>query len=363
MKILTVIGARPQFIKASSLSREIALIASVDEVIVHTGQHYDSNMSDVFFQELDIPKPTYSLGIGGGSHGSQTGEMLIKIEEVILKEKPDYLLVYGDTNSTLAGALASSKLNIPVIHIEAGLRSFNMRMPEEQNRILTDHISELLFTPTTTGFQNLLKEGIKENKIFNVGDIMYDGALFFAELAKKKSLKNIHPEISGKNYFLCTIHRAENTDDSTRLISIFDNLNKLAKSNTILLPLHPRTKKSLEAEGLLDSYKNINFIEPLGYLDMVLLESNASLIITDSGGVQKEAYFHGVPCLTLRDETEWTELIDNGWNQLVTDFEQLEKMVSYALKDDAKTNTELYGKGNTAHLIINYILSHYNGNL
>lgn len=363
MKILTVIGARPQFIKASSLSREIALIDSVDEVIVHTGQHYDSNMSDVFFQELDIPKPTYSLGIGGGSHGSQTGEMLIKIEEVILKEKPDYLLVYGDTNSTLAGALASSKLNIPVIHIEAGLRSFNMRMPEEQNRILTDHISELLFTPTTTGFQNLLKEGIKENKIFNVGDIMYDGALFFAELAKKKSLKNIHPEISGKNYFLCTIHRAENTDDSTRLISIFDNLNKLAKSNTILLPLHPRTKKSLEAEGLLDSYKNIHFIEPLGYLDMVLLESNASLIITDSGGVQKEAYFHGVPCLTLRDETEWTELLDNGWNQLVTDFEQLEKMVSVALNDDAKTNTELYGKGNTAHLIINHILSHYKGNL
>ena len=363
MKILTVIGARPQFIKASSLSREIALNESIHEIILHTGQHYDSNMSDVFFDELEIPKPTYSLGIGGGSHGHQTGEMLIKIEEVILKEKPDYLLVYGDTNSTLAGALAASKLNIPVIHIEAGLRSFNMRMPEEQNRILTDHISELLFTPTVTGVHNLLKEGINKNKVFNVGDIMYDGALFFAELAKKKSLNNIHSKIESKNYFLCTIHRAENTDDSTRLKSIFDNLNKLAESYTVLLPLHPRTKKSLETQGLLKSYKKIHFIEPLGYLDMVLLENNASLIITDSGGVQKEAYFHGVPCLTLRDETEWTELIDNGWNQLVTDFEQLGVMVSDALKDDIKTNTELYGKSNTAQLIIKQILKHYKGNL
>ncbi|ERI90757.1 UDP-N-acetylglucosamine 2-epimerase [Clostridiales bacterium oral taxon 876 str. F0540] len=311
MKILSVIGARPQFIKAAAVSN--ILRKEHTEILVHTGQHYDDNMSSVFFDELQIPKPNYSLGIGSGGHGMQTGSMLIKLEEIYIDEKPDLVLVYGDTNSTLAGALCASKLLIPVAHVEAGLRSFNMKMPEEQNRILTDHISSLLFVPTDAALENLRNEGI-DNNVFCVGDVMYDAVKNFTYLAKDKSHIVEELNLQENRYLLATIHRAENTNDIQRLRNIIIGLNKSEKS--IVLPLHPRTKKYIESYDI-NIGSNVKIIDPVGYLDMISLEMNAQKIVTDSGGVQKEAYFMGKPCITLRNETEWIETVNIGWNVLV----------------------------------------------
>ncbi len=311
MKILTILGARPQFIKAGSVSREIAKHKEIQEVIVHTGQHYDANMSDVFFEEMKIPKPHYFLGIGGKSHGAMTGQMIEKIEEVALKEQPDWIMVYGDTNSTLAGAIVASKLHIKLAHIEAGLRSFNMKMPEEVNRILTDRVSQILFCPTETAIQNLEKEGYHNfgSTIVNSGDVMQDGAIFYKDLAVKPK------EDIREDFVLCTVHRAENTDDYKRLRGIFESLEEIGKSKQIVLPLHPRTQKVLENNNY--QPKNITFIDPVGYLEMVWLIAHCSLVMTDSGGLQKEAFFFKKPCITLRDETEWVELVENKFNVLV----------------------------------------------
>ncbi|MBH8604128.1 non-hydrolyzing UDP-N-acetylglucosamine 2-epimerase [Thermoactinomyces sp. CICC 10522] len=312
MKILTVVGARPQFIKAAPVSR--AIRKQADEILVHTGQHYDKSMSDVFFSELHIPVPDYHLHVGSKSHGAQTGEMLSRIEEVILKEKPDCLLVYGDTNSTLAGALAASKLHVPVAHVEAGLRSFNKRMPEEINRILTDHVSEWLFCPTQTAVNHLATEGIRRG-VHLVGDVMLDAVQYNSRLANEKSgiLKELN--IKTGEYILITLHRAENTDDPARLSQIISALNELPLP--AVLPLHPRTKGKMAPMGLAITNPNVKLIEPVGYLDMLQLEVNAKKILTDSGGVQKEAFFAKVPCITMRDETEWTETVELGANLLV----------------------------------------------
>ncbi|MBD2297075.1 non-hydrolyzing UDP-N-acetylglucosamine 2-epimerase [Nostoc sp. FACHB-190] len=318
MKIITIVGARPQFIKAAAVSRKLQSHPSIQEVLVHTGQHYDENMSDVFFQELEIPKPNYHLGIGSSNHGAQTGRMLEAIEQVLQQESPDWVLVYGDTNSTLAGAIASVKLHIPVAHVEAGLRSFNRRMPEEINRVLTDHAADLLFAPTTAAVENLQHEGIAQEKIHLVGDVMYDAALDYAVKAEEKSLILQKLGLTAQNYILATIHRAENTDDSSRLQALFTGLAKVSQNIPVILPLHPRTRAALLREGLSENIsKSLRIIEPVGYLDMVMLEKNAKLITTDSGGVQKEAFFYRVPCVTLRAETEWVELVQLGWNRLL----------------------------------------------
>lgn len=311
VKIVTILGARPQFIKAAAVSS--VLSSSFDEVLVHTGQHYDPNMSAVFFEELNIPNPKYHLNVGSGSHGAMTGAMLTEIEKVLEIEEPDFVLVYGDTNSTIAGALAASKLHFPVIHVEAGLRSFNKAMPEEQNRILTDHLSKILFAPTQTAVQNLQHEGITEG-VHLVGDVMYDGILHFTKIAQEKSriLESLNLE-AGK-FLLCTIHRAENTDSLERLAAIVEGLNTCKE--WVVLPLHPRTLKCINDYGL-KLADTIQVINPVGYLDMVRLESSAKKIVTDSGGIQKEAFFLGIPCITLREETEWVETIENGWNVLV----------------------------------------------
>lgn len=313
MKVLTVVGARPQFIKAAVVSRAFREHRpDVREIIVHSGQHYDSNMSDVFFDELDIPRPNFSLGIGGGSHGQNTGRMIEKLEALMIEEKPDWVLVYGDTDSTLAGALAASKLHIPVAHVEAGLRSFNRRMPEEINRVLTDHVAEILFAPTEAGVRNLLDEGISEKKIKLIGDVMYDATLYYRKKARKPKLP-VELNFKGNDFVLCTIHRAENTDDPKRLKSILQGLGD--SGETIVLPMHPRTKAKI---ACLDTAvpANVWVIDPVGYLEMVWLEANCKLVATDSGGVQKEAYFFRKPCVTMRDETEWVELVEAGWNTL-----------------------------------------------
>ncbi len=320
MKIITIIGARPQFIKAAPFSEVFR--KENQEVLIHTGQHYDTNMSDVFFEELSIPRPDYNIGVGSGSHGQQTGRMLEKIEEIIISEKPDGVLVYGDTNSTLAGALAASKLHVPVFHVEAGLRSYNKLMPEEQNRVLTDHISDLLLCPTQTAVDNLLKEGITSG-VLNTGDIMYDAVLRNIEIAKKKyqdgrwtsELSTENPEFSidsEKGFYLATIHRAENTDDPQKLRCIFSVFERLDKP--VILPLHPRTRKLIEKYGI--KPYNILVVNPVGYLLMLYLTANAYMVVTDSGGLQKEAYFLRTPCTTLRDQTEWIETLDNKWNVL-----------------------------------------------
>lgn len=317
-KILTVAGARPQFIKIAAISKYLNNFGIL-EILVHTGQHYDANMSDVFFAELEIQAPEYNLGIGSGGHGEQTGRMLASIEEVLLKELPDLVLVYGDTNSTLAGALAAVKLHIPVAHIEAGLRSFNRRMPEEINRILTDHASDLLFAPSITALDNLNKEGIPESRVHFVGDVMYDIALLMGERAERESRILNTLALSTKGYILATIHRAENTDVMTRLKALIKGLIQIAKEIPVVFPVHPRTRKILDREFPKNRMPpGLKLIAPVGYLDMVMLEKHAHLIATDSGGVQKEAFFHKVPCLTLRDETEWIELVSLGWNRLAS---------------------------------------------
>ena len=356
MKIVTIIGARPQFIKAAVVSRAMRLrLNEITEVIVHTGQHFDFNMSDIFFDELDIPKPHYNLGIGGGTHGQNTGRMLEKIEDVLLEEKPDYLLVYGDTDSTLAGALAAVKLHIPVAHVEAGLRSFNRKMPEEINRILTDHASDLMFTPTITAVENLNQEGIHAEKIKQVGDVMYDAALFYGAKVEQNNALLTKLQIQSKKYALVTLHRAENVDEKNKLESIIKGLGHY--ENQIVLPLHPRTKKMMESFGILMP-QNIKIIDPVGYLDMILLEKHAALIATDSGGVQKEAYFHKVPCITLRDQTEWIELVENGANILTG--ADTANIIS-ALDKSSNVNstvfdTPLYGNGTTGSEIVELLI-------
>ncbi len=311
MKIVSIVGARPQFVKAAVLSRELR--KDHTEILVHTGQHYDSNMSDVFFQEMEIPSPDYNLNIGSGNHGEQTGAMLKGIEEVLLKEKPDWCLVYGDTNSTLAGALAAVKLHIKVAHVEAGLRSFNRRMPEEINRVLTDHISDLLLCPTQTAVDNLKNEGITTG-VHLVGDVMYEALMWAVEKAKTHSTILTDLNLTPKNYLLATVHRAENTDDPERLGNILSAFNQIQE--TLIWPVHPRTRKKLE-EMHWQPGDHIKLIDPVGYLDMAQLEENARMIITDSGGIQKEAFWLQVPCITLRDETEWVETVKAGWNKII----------------------------------------------
>ncbi len=362
MKILTIVGARPQFIKAGSVSRAIKRQKEegrrLKEVIVHTGQHYDANMSDIFFEEMKIPKPNYFLGIGGKSHGAMTGQMIEKIEEVALKEKPDWIMVYGDTNSTLAGSIVASKLHIKLAHVEAGLRSFNMKMPEEVNRILTDRVSDILFCPTQTAVENLKKEGFPfdtangKQKIVNVGDVMQDGALFYKQFAKRTS----NLELETSNFILCTIHRAENTDNPERLRAIFEALNEIAKEQQIILPLHPRTRKIIENLEL--KIDNLTITEPVGYLEMVWLIDNCSLVMTDSGGLQKEAYFFSKPCITLRDETEWVELVEIGVNTIVgANKEKILNAYKTSLNFQPPTsNLNLYGGGKASERIVKELL-------
>jgi len=315
MEVVTIVGARPQFIKAAPVSK--ALRMTCREFLLHTGQHYDANMSQLFFDELEIPAPDVNLEIGSGPHGQQTGQMLVAIERVLQQEKPDWVLVYGDTNSTLAGAVAASKLNVPIAHVEAGLRSFNRTMPEEVNRILTDRVSSLLFCPTETAKSHLAAEGIRDG-VHLVGDVMYDAALHFAELAQVKSTILQRNNLQPKSFILATIHRSQNTDDVAALRPIVEAL--LESEQTVVWPVHPRTSGFLEKFGLLKKLQwngVLRLLEPVGYLDMIRLEQNARCIVTDSGGVQKEAYFFRTPCITLREETEWTETVTDGWNRLV----------------------------------------------
>lgn len=312
MKIVTIVGARPQFIKCAPVSRELRKVAS--EVLVHTGQHYDDNMSELFFRDLGIPKPDCNLGVGSGSHGAQSGEMLKLIEEVLLKERPDYVVVFGDTNSTLAGALAAAKLHIPVAHVEAGLRSFNRRMPEEINRVVADHLSSLLFCPTETAVKNLTQEGVTAG-VELVGDVMYEVLLDYSQIAENRSTILTRLNLQPKGYFLTTVHRAENSDDGRRLQSILVALQELSAIHPVIWPVHPRTRKALEDHHpSLQINQTLYLIDPVSYLDMLVLEKHANVILTDSGGLQKEAYWFGVPCVTLRDETEWVETVEQGWN-------------------------------------------------
>ena len=351
-KIITIIGARPQFVKAAIISREIINNkVGFKEIIVHTGQHFDNNMSNVFFEELKIPLPDYNLNVGGGTHGQNTGRMIEKIEEVLLKEKPSYVLVYGDTDSTLAGTLAAVKLHIPIAHIEAGLRSFNNKMPEEINRILTDRVSDILFTPSKLATFNLIKEGISQSKINEVGDIMYDAALYYSSMIDNKHALQKKFNLNSKKYHLVTIHRAENVDDKFNLIEI---LNGFAKSNCQLIwPIHPRTLNRISNFEIIMP-NNVTVIPPVGYLDMILLEKNALSIITDSGGVQKEAFFHGIPCITIRNETEWLELVEIGVNKLI---KVNAKDISDAIVDfnPSFVTSNIYGDGNTGSKIVNFI--------
>lgn len=352
MKILTIIGARPQFIKAAVLSRIISEQNDVEEVLIHTGQHYDSNMSDIFFEEMNIPKPNYNLQVKSKFHGEMTGKMMAEIEKVALQENPDWILVYGDTNSTLAGALVASKLHIKLAHVEAGLRSFNNKMPEEINRILTDRVSNILFCSTDTAVKNLTKEGFNEfedKKIFKTGDIMLDASIHYDSKSRKPDF-----EIPSE-FILCTIHRADNTDNSQKLLTIFESLNEIGFDTKIVLPIHPRTKFLLSQlkPDYEKEYPNVLFCEPFGYFEMIWCLQHAKYIITDSGGLQKEAYFFKKLCITLRDETEWTELVDYGYN-LLSRIEKNEILRNYKLLDTIKKdfNEELYGNGKTGELIL-----------
>ena len=362
VKVGTVVGARPQFIKAAAVSRALRSVGDVQEVIIHTGQHYDANMSEVFFQELEIPRADHHLGIGSDSHGAQTGRMLEALEQVLIKEKPDQVLVYGDTNSTLAGALAAAKLQIPVAHIEAGLRSFNRRMAEETNRILTDHASTLLFAPTDAAVVNLRREGISTESIHHVGDVMYDAALYYGAKAEATSRILGRLGLKAKHYSLVTVHRAETTDTPARLYAVAKGLCQASGHMQWVFPVHPRTRTALMRDSLLEDLSRcVRVIEPVGYLDMVMLEKNSCCIATDSGGVQKEAFFYRVPCVTLREETEWVELVELGWNRLVspTDSEAVAKVLS-----DSSTGTracridpgDLYGDGHAAERIAGILL-------
>ncbi len=347
--IVTIVGARPQFIKVAPVSRALAATGAVREVLVHTGQHFDAGMSDVFFEELGIAAPDHHLDIHGGGHGAMTGAMLQKLEPVLEALRPDRVLVYGDTNSTLAGALVAAKLHIPVAHVEAGLRSFNRAMPEEINRIVADQLSDILFASTAAAVGNLEREGVEAARIFPVGDVMYDAALQFAEVAKLRGSLLAQFGIAPKGYVLATIHRAENTDDSARLARIVSALESVAARLPVVLPLHPRTQGRMKAAGL--AFGKVRTVPPVGYLDMVTLESQAALIATDSGGVQKEAFFYGVPCVTLRDETEWVELVELGWNRLASpESDDLAGAILGALGSRG-TDASPYGDGKAAQAI------------
>jgi len=358
VRILTVLGARPQFIKAAAVSSAITSSAAIEEVIVHTGQHHDAGMSDVFFDELGIPRPSHHLGISGGSHGEMTGRMLGALETVIRSEQPDWALVYGDTNSTLAGALAAAKLHVPVAHVEAGLRSFNRRMPEEVNRVLTDHCSQTLFTPTVAATHNLLREGLSSAQIIEVGDVMYDTSLMFKDVAHQRGVGAAAFGLGPQNYVLATIHRQENTDDPTRLTVIAEGLSRVAADMPVLMPLHPRTLQRLKALGLENRLENVRVIEPVGYLAMAGLQKDAAVIVTDSGGVQKEAFFHRVPCVTLRDETEWVELVDAGWNRLAPPIEPglVASQILCAIGTSGDSVSP-YGNGDAAQRIVKCLAS------
>ncbi len=349
-KILTVVGARPQFVKAAALSRALKKL-EIEEVLVHTGQHFDENMAEIFFRQMNIPQPKYNLGINSLSHGAMTGRMLEEIEKVLVEENPSVVVVFGDTNSTLAGALAASKLYIPVAHIEAGLRSFNMRMPEEINRILTDRISDFLFCPTEVAMKNLKNEGFDnfDVNIINSGDVMYDVALYYSRFSADHSsvIKNLG--IENKPFILTTLHRQENTDDMERLNSILSALNKLSADYQIVLPIHPRTGKILKSENI-----RLNFepIDPVGYFDMIELLKNCKMVITDSGGVQKEAFFFEKHCLVARDETEWTELVDLNFNFMVgADTQKIIDTVVKVTTSSVKFDAKPYGEGNAADKI------------
>lgn len=362
MKIATVIGARPQFIKASAVSRALVENAVTTEVLIHTGQHYDNNMSAVFFQELEIPAPQYNLGVGSGPHGEQTGRQLAAIEKVLIQEKPDWVLVYGDTNSTLAGALAAAKLHIPVAHVEAGLRSFNKSMPEEINRILTDQCSDLLFTPTTAAIGNLAREGIAPQRVHEVGDVMYDVALHYGEKAGARSRILADLQLIPGEFILATIHRAANTDDPERLRIIIEALLTCSETMPVVFPVHPRTRHKLESISTfntqLSACPRLRLLDPVGYLDMVTLEKHAAVIATDSGGVQKEAFFYGVPCVTLREETEWVELVDAGWNRLCPP--KSAKTVAETIIGSIGTHghaIQPYGRGDSAQRIVQVLTS------
>jgi len=359
MKIVSIIGARPQFIKASVVS--LALKEDgLNEILIHTGQHYDTNMNEIFFQELGIDPPAYNLGVSGGMHGEQTGKMIIEIEKVLTKVQPDMVVLYGDTNSTLAGTIASSKLHIPIAHVEAGLRSFNMKMPEEVNRILTDRVSSILFTPTEVADLNLKDEGVDSKRINRVGDVMYDASLVFGEIAAKNNSIINKLDLQGK-WVLATIHRAENTNDKLTLKIIFNELEKLSKVNKVVLPLHPRTKKSLQDTNYNFSESSIKFIDPVGYFDMLNLEKAAELIITDSGGVQKEAYFNHTRCLIVREETEWVELVEIGFNQLMDNTESIAKQALRMIEDKYVQNFEnIYGNGDASKKIATTIKNYLN---
>jgi UDP-GlcNAc3NAcA epimerase len=359
MKLLTVVGARPQFIKAAMISR--AIIAHnqtasagsfIEEQILHTGQHYDPNMSEIFFTQLGIPEPAVNLNINGGSHGEMTARMLVRIESEILARQPDMVMIYGDTNSTLAGALAASKLHVPVAHVEAGLRSFNRRMPEEINRVLTDHLASLLFCPTLTAMENLVREGITQG-VHHVGDVMYDAALVFADIAAKKSTILKELGLTSGQYLLATVHRAENTDDPERLENILRAFDELSRSFPLVFPVHPRTREKMKNSAFRISnsgLQNIRLIDPVSFIDMVQLERNALCILTDSGGIQKEAYFHGVPCVTLRNETEWVETVIAGWNQVVgANAKRISRAVGLAHKGRGITE---YGEGACSEKIV-----------
>jgi len=350
MKIATIVGARPQFIKMAPVSRELEKVG-IDEIIIHTGQHYDYEMNRIFFEQLKIREPDYHLGVGSGSHGYQTGEMLKRIEEVLMKEEPDLVLVYGDTNSTLAGALAAVKLHIKVAHVEAGLRSFDKRMPEEINRVLTDHVSDLLFAPTETAVKNLHNEGIKEG-VYLTGDVMYDALLYNIKIARKKSRILEELGIKPKEYLLVTVHRAENTDNRENLENIIEAF--IESDELIVFPAHPRTQKYLKTYRLMEKIENaanIILIPPVGYLDMLVLEENAKKILTDSGGVQKEAYFLKVPCITLRDRTEWVETVEDGWNVLVGADKRRILRVIKEFRPNGKTYTHKFGDGTASKKI------------
>lgn len=357
MKIITVVGARPQFIKAAALQRAFRRHErDIHHLLVHTGQHYDADMSDIFFEELQIQKPDYHLGVGGGSHGAMTGKMLEKIEEVLIQEHPDWVMVYGDTNSTLAGALSAVKMHIPVAHVEAGLRSFNRRMPEEINRILTDHASDLLFTPTKAATEQLMKEGIAPDHIRLVGDVMYDVAKMWSQEGGQQILSR--QRLQPHAYVLATIHRAENTDDVGRLREIFQGLVLLSDSLPVVVPLHPRTRAALVKASSWDSISGrLHILEPQGYREMAALEASAALLVTDSGGVQKEAYFFRVPCVTVRDETEWRELVDAGVNTLCkADRGAVLQACRTMMQRSCDFSKTLYGDGDAAEHIVEALL-------
>lgn len=353
MKIISVVGARPQFIKAAAVGREIKKRKKLKEIIVHTGQHFDENMSEIFFREMGIPEPDYNLEVNSLSHGAMTGQMMEKIEKILLREVPDIVLVYGDTDSTLAGAITAKKQHIKLCHVEAGLRSFNMKMPEEINRILTDRISDVLFCPTKVAVNNLTKEGFDNFncKIINSGDVMFDSILHYSKISPGRS--KIISELNLDNFVLCTVHRAENTDDINRLSSIVSALNEINKNIKVVLPLHPRTKKII--------YKNklkVEFliIEPVGYFNMIELIKHCTLVITDSGGLQKEAFFLKKHCVTLRDETEWSELIDQGYNELAgADKKKIIDSVKKMLEKKSGFSANLYGLGKASKIIVDTI--------